>query len=71
MKIKAKRVKEGFLIPLVDELKDKEEILVEIKEEESTEFLDFLKKIYGDKENISKISDEEALENALREKYGL
>jgi hypothetical protein len=71
MKIKAKRVKEGFLIPLVDELKDKEEIIVEIKEEESTEFLDFLKKIYGDKENISKISDEEALENALREKYGL
>jgi hypothetical protein len=68
MKIKAKRVKEGFLIPLVDELKDKEEIIVEIKEEESTEFLDFLKKIYGDKENISKISDEEALENALREK---
>jgi hypothetical protein len=71
MKIKAKRVKEGFLIPLVDELKDKEEIIVEIKEEKSTEFLDFLKKIYGDKENISKISDEEALENALREKYGL
>jgi hypothetical protein len=61
MKIKSKRVNEGFLIPLVDELKDKEEIIVEIKEEESTEFLGFLKKIYGDKENISKISDEEAL----------
>jgi len=71
MKIKAKRVKEGFLIPLVDELKDKEEIIVEIKEEESTEFLDFLKKVYGDRENISKISDENALENALREKYGI
>jgi len=71
MKIKAKRVKDGFLIPLIDELKDKEEIIVEIKEEESTEFLDFLKKVYGDRENISKISDEDALENALREKYGL
>ena len=71
MRVKAKRVKEGFLIPLVDELQDKEEIIVEIKEDDSTEFLDFLKRVYSGKENISKISDEEALEDALREKYGL
>ncbi|RUM50239.1 MAG: hypothetical protein DSY47_02195 [Hydrogenothermus sp.] len=71
MKVKAKRVKEGFLIPLIDELQDKEEIIVEIIEDDSTKFLDFLKKVYYGKENISKISDEEALENALREKYGL
>jgi len=50
---------------------DKEEIVEEIKEKESTEFLDFLRKIYGNKENISTILDEETLENALREKYGL
>ena len=71
MKVKAKRVKEGFLIPLIEELKDKKEIIVEIKEDNSTEFLDFLKKVYGNKENISKLSDEEVLEDALREKYGL
>ncbi|WP_457642107.1 hypothetical protein [Persephonella sp.] len=71
MKVKAKRVKEGFLIPLIDELKDKEEIVVEIEEETSTEFLDFLKKVYSGKENVSKIPDEEALEDALREKYEL
>jgi len=50
---------------------DKEKIEEEIKEEKSTEFLYFLKKIYGNKENISKILDEEALEKALKEKYGL
>jgi len=50
---------------------DKEEILVEIKEKESTEFLYFLKKVYGNKENISTKSDEEALEKALKEKYRL
>jgi UV DNA damage repair endonuclease len=71
MKLKAKRVKDGFLIPLIDELKDKDEIEVEIKEKKSTEFLDFLKKVYSGKENISKITDEEALEDALRDKYGL
>jgi len=73
MKIKAKRVKDGFLIPLIDGLKDKEEIEVEIKvkEEKSTEFLDFLRRIYSGKENISKITDEEALEDALKDKYGL
>jgi len=50
---------------------DKEEIVKKIKEKEFTEFLDFLKKIYGNKENISIILDEEALEKALKEKYGL
>jgi DNA-binding transcriptional regulator LsrR (DeoR family) len=71
MKLKAKRVKDGFLIPLIDELKDKDEIEVEIKEEKSTEFLDFLEKVYSNGKNISKITDEEALEDALRDKYGL
>lgn len=69
MKVKAKKVKERFLIPLKDELKDKEEIVVEIKEEPSTEFLDFLKKVYGGKENLSKITNEGALEDALEKKY--
>ena len=69
MKVKAKRVKEGFLIPLIDELKDKEEIVVEIEEETSTEFLDFLKKVYRGKGNVSKIPDEEALEDILNRKY--
>ncbi|GAB6072779.1 hypothetical protein JCM14244_11560 [Venenivibrio stagnispumantis] len=50
---------------------DKEEIVEEIKEEKYTEFLYFLKKVYGNKENISTKSDEEALEKALKEKYGL
>ncbi len=70
IKVKAKRVKNGFLIPLVKGLEDKEEIEVEIKGE-TTEFVEFLKKIYSGKENISKTSDEEALEDALRYKYGL
>ena len=71
MKVKARRVKDGFLIPLIEELKDKEEIEVEIKIDQNTEFLKFLEKVYSDKENISKITDEEALEDALRDKYGL
>ena len=36
-----------------------------------TEFLSFLYKIYDGKENVSNLSDEEALEDALRDKYGL
>ena len=72
MKIKAKRTKNGFLIPLINGLEDKEEILVEIKEKlAKTEFLEFLYEIYGGKENICKSKDEEMLEHALREKYGL
>ncbi len=71
MKVKARRVKDGFLIPLIEELKDKEEIEVEIKIDQNTEFLKFLEKVYSGKENISKITDEEALEDALRDKYGL
>jgi hypothetical protein len=72
MKIKAKRTKDGFFIPLIDQLKDKEEIIVEIyKEPSRTEFVEFLYKIYDGKDNISKFSDEEMLNKALREKYGL
>ena len=36
-----------------------------------TEFLEFLYEIYKGKNNISALSDEEALEDALRDKYGL
>ena len=70
MKLKAKRVKDGFFIPMIKGLENKEEIEVEIIEEE-TEFLKFLENIYKGKENISKLTDEGALEDALREKYGL
>jgi len=42
-----------------------------LKSEKTTEFLKFLYEIYGGKENISSLSDEEALEDALRDKYGL
>lgn len=70
MKVKAKRVEGGFLIPLIEELKDKDEIVVEI-EEPSTDFLGFLKKIYKGKENVSELEDEEALRGALKEKYDL
>jgi len=42
-----------------------------VKEVCATEFLNFLNKIYRGKENISELSDEEALEDALRDKYGL
>jgi hypothetical protein len=49
MKLKAIRVKDGFLIPLTDHLKDKKEITVEVYEEPlKTEFIDFLYKIYKD-----------------------
>jgi len=72
MKLKAIRVKDGFLIPLTDHLKDKKEITVEVYEEPlKTEFIDFLYKIYKDKDNISKFSDYEMLEISLKEKYGL
>ncbi len=37
MRVKAKRTKDGFLIPLINELKDKDEILVEIKEDVKTQ----------------------------------
>ena len=37
MRLKAKRTKDGFLIPLLDELKDKDEILVDIKEDVKTQ----------------------------------
>ncbi len=40
IKVKAKRVKNGFLIPLVKGLENKEEIEVEIKGE-TTEFVEF------------------------------
>ncbi|MGQ9623680.1 MAG: hypothetical protein ACUVTO_09735 [Candidatus Caldatribacteriaceae bacterium] len=69
MKLKAKRVKDGFLIPLVEELKDREEVEVEIVQK--NEFLEFLKKVYNGRENISRTTDEKALEKALEEKYGL
>jgi len=72
MKIKAKRTKDGFLIPLIKGLEEKEEIEVEIKEEiKTTAFLKFLNQIYGGRENISTLPDEEALENELRNKYAL
>jgi len=72
MKVKAKRTKDGFLIPLIKELEDKEEIEVEIKEEiKTTEFLEFLYQIYEGRENISTLPDEEALENELKNKYAL
>lgn len=70
MRVKAKKVKEGFLIPLIDKFKDMEEIEVEIIEKE-TDFLKFLRRFYEGRKNISKISDEEALEIALRDKYEL
>ena len=54
---------------LADEFKDRKE--TKLKSKESTEFLKFLHKVYKGKENISKLSDEEALEDALRDKYGL
>lgn len=74
MRVKAKRVKGGFLIPLLSGLENKKEIEVEIKEEfkeESTAFLRYLSEIYGGRENISKLTDEEALESALKDKYEL
>lgn len=74
MRVKAKRVKEGFLIPLINGFEDKEEIEVEIEleiKETDTDFLKFLSKIYRGRENISKIPDEKALEEGLRGKYGL
>lgn len=70
MRVKAKKIKDGFLIPLIDRFKDKDEIEVEIYEEE-TDFLRFLREFYGGRENISKLSDEEALEIELRDKYEL
>ena len=72
MRVKARRTKDGFLIPLIQGFEDKEEIEVEIKEKiGKTEFLEFLYEIYKGRENISKLTDEEALENALGEKYGI
>jgi hypothetical protein len=44
---------------------------LKLEDEENTEFLRFLHKLYGGKENISKLSDEEALVDALRDKYEL
>ena len=44
---------------------------VELKFGKTTEFLEFLYQIYRGKENISSSSDEEALEDALKDKYGL
>lgn len=37
----------------------------------STEFLNFLYEIYDGRKNVSNLSDEEALEDVLRDKYGL
>lgn len=54
---------------LVDELRDEKKTRLEIGK--NTEFLRFLYKVYKGKENISRLSDEEALEDALRDKYGL
>jgi len=51
------------------EFRNGKETKLEVKER--TEFLRFLHKVYEGRENISKLSDEEALEDALRDKYGL
>ncbi len=39
--------------------------------EKYSDFFKFLKKVYSGQENISNLSDEEVLEDALRDKYGL
>ncbi|WP_297890135.1 hypothetical protein [Sulfurihydrogenibium sp.] len=71
MRVKAKRTQDGFLIPLIDEYRDKDEIEVEIVDEFSTDFLIFLKELYEGKENIFKNSDDEVLSDELKHKYGL
>ncbi|WP_142935288.1 hypothetical protein [Balnearium lithotrophicum] len=54
-------------------LENKQEMEVEIKDktekEPLTEFLQYLSEIYGGRENISNLTDEEALEYVLRSKY--
>jgi len=72
MKIKAIRVENGFFIPLIPELEDRQEIIIEIPEKEKyTEFVDFLYKIYHNKDNISNITDDQVIIDALKEKYEL
>jgi len=68
---------EGVKVKELDELEQEgENLSFSEKHEKSpvkkdTEFLEFLYGIYKGKNNISALSDEEALEDALRDKYGL
>ncbi|MGQ9474111.1 MAG: hypothetical protein ACUVQZ_07665 [Candidatus Caldatribacteriaceae bacterium] len=69
MRLEVENTKDGFLMPLVGKLGDKRE--TEVGNTEKNEFLEFLEKFYCGRENISYITDEEAQEKALGEKYGL
>jgi len=71
MKIKAKRTKDEFLIPLINELEDKEEILIEIKEEKVNMEKNFCKEISSLFSNfpIGKINWEKEWHKHLEEKY--
>ncbi len=79
MKVKAKRVKDGFLIPLIEELKDKDEIEVEIEESSekkrnwSDEYIEKHWRELGMRTNSLDIDDDsrlyEAAEKFYNEKY--
>ncbi len=75
MKVKAKRVKDGFLIPLIEELKDKDEIVVEIKEsakqkqEWSDEYIEKHWRKLGMNTNSPDTDDDERLYEAAERFY--
>ena len=76
MKVKAKRVKDGFLIPLIEELKDKDEIVVEIKEsakqkhEWSDEYIEKHWRELGMNTNSTDADDDDRLYEAAVRFYG-
>ena len=75
MKVKAKRVKDGFLIPLIEELKDKDEIVVEIeepakqKQEWSDEYIEKHWRELGMNTNSTGADDDERLYEAAERFY--
>ena len=79
IKVIAKKTKNGFLIPIINELKQykNEDLELEIeilsirKRSEITPFLKFLEDIYGINFVSNKIlNDKEALKIVLGDKYG-
>ena len=75
MKVKAKRVKDGFLIPLIEELKDRDEIVVEIEESPeqernwSDEYIEKHWRELGMKTNSLDIDDDSRLYEAAEKFY--
>jgi len=71
MKIKAKRTKDGFLIPLIKGLEDKEETLVEITEEKVEAKKSFCEEISSlfSKFPIGNVDWKKEWHKSLEEKY--